>query len=284
MSLRGKLTHKMMLKRLDMDKPLAALRKDFEDMKVKPLHSEIETVEVNLGTWYIPKHYDGVIYYLHGGGYCLGIYEPIRNHARYIANLTKKKVFLLDYRLSPEHPYPAAVEDMIKGYDYILNQTKPDSVAIYGDSSGCGLALSGLMRLKSRLPAAVVMATPFVDASKDKESISKYKALDPYYTEKYTISDYYVQNRNPKDSEISPLYGDLKGLPPIMIHAAEYDTLQDDSNRLYHKLVEANNNASMKLWKGMWHVFHMNADLIPEARKAMIDFALFIDEHIGRTK
>lgn len=292
-SVRAKLVLKMMKKGLDLNKPLQEIRDDFNQLSTKvtlPKSVRVESIRIGHmnAEWYIPENACGekVIYYIHGGGFCLGIFDATRNHAARIANMVNKRVLLIDYRLAPENPYPAGINDTIMGYKWLLDQGySAGSIGMYGESSGCSLILSTLLTLRDQKavqPAAVVYATPFLDASLTSESVRDKADIDPYYADdKYIISHHYSKGHDRKSSKISPIYAELHDLPPFLIHAAEHDMLMDDAVNFHNKVQGAKGNSDMKVWSGLWHSFHMNADLIPEGKKALKEFGDFFDQHMS---
>ncbi len=291
-SIRAKLVAKMMKKGLDLNKGLYEIRADFEKLSpklklAKGVYKEETQVHHMKAEWFIPENaqHDQVIYYIHGGGYCLGVFDATRGHASRLAKSFKRKVLMVDYRLAPENPYPAGVEDTELGLEWLIEKGyDAKNIMIYAESAGCGLALNVFTRLRDKevvMPSGAVFSTPFVDASMSRASVKEKASVDPYYShEKYAIINYYVAGADPKDPKLSPLYDDLKGLPPILIHGAENDMFRDDSTALYRVLRSSGVEVEHKIWQGVWHVFHMNADLIPEGKKALKECSIFINQKL----
>ncbi len=293
-SIRAKLVSKMMKKALNLNKSLDEIRADFEKLspnKKLPKGMMTKKIKINdmKAEWFIPEKVNDqqVIYYIHGGGYCMGIFGATRAHASRLASILNKKVLMIDYRLAPENPYPAGIEDTEMGLRWLIeNEYNAEDIIIYGESAGCGLALNALTRLrdsKYKLPAGAVFSTPFVDASMTSTSIKEKASVDPYYSDdEYAIIKYYIADGDPKDPKLSPVYDDLSGLPAICIHGAENDMFRDDSTALHQVLKKSGVKVDLKIWQGVWHVFHMNADLIPEAKKALKEFSAFIEKNINK--
>jgi len=229
---------------------------------------------------------DKLIIYFHGGGYCLGI-ENINR--RFIAKMSEEsgyKILLVDYRLAPEDPYPAAHEDALTVYKWVIrNKFKPQDLVLMGDSSGCGLILATLFKIREfwiAMPAAVVLISPVVDYTRGSTSLITRKELDPYrYDDPFSIVNNFLGNNDVKNPLISPLYGDLSGIPPILIHASDHDVFLSDSISLAEKVRSVGVEVDIKIWEGLWHVFHLNADKVPEGREALKEIYSFIDKKIG---
>lgn len=277
-----------MLKTLNFNKSLEETRKEFDEMSGTlkiPKDLSIEYIDSNgvKGELYSPKSASGeVLYYLHGGGYCLGLNNIGRKLAIFLAKTLKREVFLLDYRLAPENPYPAGVNDTYRGYNWLINRGyKPNDITIYGESAGCGLALSCILTLRDKnraQPKCIFFSTPFLDATMSGDTVKSNAEKDPYYCDKeYYISNYYVGNEDPKDPRISPIFNSMKNLPPFLVHGAEYDMLLCNTLDFQKRVSEAGGKIEVKIWKGLWHVFHLNYNLIPEGKKAIYELREFIE-------
>lgn len=228
-----------------------------------------------------------IIIYFHGGGYCLGIYNINR---KFVANIAKEsgyKVLLVDYRLAPENPYPAAHEDALSVYKWLIGENfRPENIVLMGDSSGCGLILATLFKLKELqliMPAALVFISPVVDYTGNGKSLITAKKDDPYqYEDPFSISKIFLGNNNVKDLLISPLYGELRGLPSMFIHGSEHDVFLSDSISLAERAKDNGVDVSIKIWKELWHVFHVNANIIPEGKEALKEIYEFISNSINK--
>lgn len=238
--------------------------------------------------WIIPSQAkkDKVILYTHGGGYVSG---SCNDHRSIVARVVKGcgvGILLFEYRLAPEHPFPAAIEDSVAAYRWLLAQgISPSNIMIVGESAGGGLCLATLLALRDQdisLPAAAVAISPWTDLKCTGQS---YKAkIDPLApAESWTVfSKYYVGDNDPCSPWISPLYGDHHGLPPILIHVGEHEVLRDDSIQFAQKAQAAGVDVTLKVGEGMIHCYPLLPPFIPEARQAMEEICDFIRLHIGK--
>ena len=205
-----------------------------------------------------------VILYCHGGGYSTGSRIYARTLTDKLAQSTSMDVLCFDYRLSPENPYPAALEDALKVWDYLmLYGYGARDVIIAGDSAGGNLALSLTLKLKEEgrlLPRGLVLLSPWTDLTSSGKSHESRKEVDPVLDEDYL--NRMIQNYAPgmelTDPLISPLFGNFEGFPPTYIQAGDNEILLSDSVSLHKKLVAANVSVRMNVYKRMWHVFQMS--------------------------
>ena len=218
------------------------------------------------------------ILYCHGGGYTSGNLGYSRPIASKLAHVTGYEVLSFEYRLAPEHPYPAAVEDALKAWDHLmyLGYGARDAV-VAGDSAGGNLALALTHRLKAagrRLPASLVLFSPWTDMTASGRSYRERQQLDPTLTLDYirAVTAAYAPGADLTDPGLSPLFGSFDGFPPVLIQAGTHEILLSDSVRLRDRLVAAGVPCRLEAWNGMWHVFQMFP--IKKAAQAM--------EHIGR--
>lgn len=288
-SFRAKILRRVMKKGLNFNKSLTEIRKDFEKLStslkvLKNINIEKINKEVK-GELITPKNapQDQIVYFVHGGGNCLGLYNSTRNHIIRVAKLINKKVLILDFRVAPENPYPAGFNDTVAGYQWLINNNySPKNIYFYGESAGCSLILNALTELRDNnkeLPACSFFSTPFLDYTMNGNTIRSNASKDPYYCDKkFYISNYYVGKLKPSDPKISPIFGDLHNLPPFLIHGAEYDMLLYNSIDFYEKIRVSGGKAELKIWKKLWHVFHINSDIIPEGKKAIKEFGVYIDK------
>lgn len=221
---------------------------------------------------------DRGLLYFHGGGFCLGIFPSNSAFVARIARLTGLEVVLPDYRLAPEHPYPAALHDAVAVCRAAL-QAVPRT-AVIGDSSGCALALSAALVLKEareRLPASFAFLTPMLDPAGEGESLRTRASCDPFrMKDPLALVRIYLVGNDPRDPLVSPLHGDLAGLPPILIHAADHDVFLSDAERLARRASAAGVKVDLKIWDGMAHLFHMQAGAVPQAAQALEELAAFL--------
>ncbi len=205
-----------------------------------------------------------VILYCHGGGYSTGSTVYARTLTTKLAESTSMDVFCFNYRLAPEHPYPAAAEDAQKAWNYLmyLGYGARD-VIVAGDSAGGNMALSLLLRIKDQrriLPRGMVLLSPWTDLTASGKSHTTKEALDPVLNHAYLMemTHNYAQGQDLNDPYISPLFGDMTGFPPTYIQVGDNEMLLSDSTNLHKKLVKANVSVKIDVYKGMWHVFQMS--------------------------
>ena len=222
---------------------------------------------------------DRAILYFHGGGYVM---SSSRVHRRFVAKFVEGSgigALVFDYRLAPEHPFPAALDDSVAVYTWLLSQGFSHSrIAFVGDSAGGGLCLATLLALRDRgihLPAAAVVLSPWTDLKCTGKS---YHRKDPLAPEgSWTVySKYYTGDNDPAHPLISPLYGDLTGLPPLLIYVGEDESMLDDSTQFAEKARNAGVNVRLQIGKGMVHCYPAFSPLFPEARGAMDDICAFL--------
>jgi acetyl esterase/lipase len=241
------------------------------------------------GEWLIPKGApeDRVLLYLHGGAWVMG--SP-RTHRALVADLARRaglRALSLDYRLAPEHPYPAALDDAVAGYERLLaNGIEPGRIVVAGDSAGGNLALALLLRLRDAgtpLPAAAALLSPVTDLELGGASHATRKALDPFFARAdlrpFIVS--YVGVHDPGEPYLSPLGADLRGLPPLLIHVGDHEILLDDAVRLGERARAAGVDARTVVWPGMMHVFQIQAPFLPEARRANAEIGAFVRSRLG---
>ena len=229
-----------------------------------------------------------VVLYLHGGSYISGSCNSHRSVAANIAISSKARALTIDYRLAPEHPHPAAVEDAVAAYKWLINgQVDPKHLAIAGDSAGGGLAIALLISLRDGnipLPAACVCLSPWTDLAFTGETWKSKIAVDLiiYDYKERAFAKMYLGGLDPKTPLASPLYADLKGLPPLLVQVGTDEVLLSDSTRLVERAKQAGVNATIDEWKKMQHVWQFAASFIPEGRRAIDRIGEFIDKNCGR--
>lgn len=205
-----------------------------------------------------------IILYCHGGGYSTGSSVYARTLTSKLAMSTSMDVLSFDYRLAPEHPYPAAAEDAMKAWNYLmLLGYGARDVIVAGDSAGGNLALSLVLQLKEQqrlLPRGLVLMSPWTDLTSSGQSHETRAQLDPVLNEEYInrMVKAYAEGRELKDPLISPLFGDFTGFPPTYIQVGDNEILLSDSLRLHKAMVEANVSVKIDHFPGMWHVFQMS--------------------------
>jgi acetyl esterase/lipase len=227
-----------------------------------------------------------ILYYLHGGGYFLGSARTYRNFVTALAKATHREALALDYRLAPEHPFPAALEDTIAGYRWLVNtrQIKPEQIVIGGDSAGGGLTLATLIALREAgepLPAAAVLLSPWTDHTFSGASFNNQAKVDPILTQEglQLHSQRYRGEANPTTPLISPLYADLQGLPPLLIQVGSEELLLDDATRLAGRAKEAGVSVELQVGEGLWHVWQFFVAQMPEAQQAVANISKFVTQN-----
>lgn len=237
--------------------------------------------------WLIPKdsNPDKVILYVHGGGYVSGSCSDHRGFISKFAKNTGVQNLVFEYRLAPEHSFPAALEDSVKIYQWLLSSGfKPENILIAGESAGGGLCLATLLALKERnipLPIAGVAISPWTDLICSSESYKTKNKFSPAPLNSWTVfSKYYVGDNKADNPLISPLYGDLKGLPPIFINAGEDDELYEDGEKFYLKAKEAGVDIQFRAGKRMLHCYPLLAPMFQEATEAMNEIVYFVKKKL----
>jgi monoterpene epsilon-lactone hydrolase len=233
--------------------------------------------------WVAPREHasDGVILYLHGGGYVFGGPDSHRDIACRLCVTTNRPVLLLDYRLAPEHRFPAAVDDATAAYQWLLESRDPSAVAVVGDSAGGGLSLALMGRLKSLnlgLPKAAVLLSPWTDLAATGESVHANAEADAMISPEALarFAELYLADQDPRDPQASPLYADLSGLPPMLVIVGSHEVLRSDSDRIVERIGTAGGQAELSVWPDMPHVFPILASIIPEGRQAIEEMSGFI--------
>lgn len=217
---------------------------------------------------------DRAVLYLHGGGYCVGSINTHRQLAGDLSRAAGARVLLIGYRLGPEHAFPAAVDDATRAYRYLLAAVRPAQSAIAGDSAGGGLTVAALLALRDAdvpLPAAGVCLSPWLDLTQSGASMQGKAALDPMVQRDrlQRMADAYLAGADPKSPLASPLFADLAGLPPLLVHVGTAETLLDDSTRFAERARAADVQVTLDVWDDMIHVWHAFASLLPEGRQAI---------------
>ena len=273
---------------INWNKTLAEVRQDLVRLdRTLKLPDGVDHIPVSAGNalteWFLPAKAseESVIVYLHGGGYGLGLVNTNRSFVARIAKTSGLRVLLVDYGLAPEHPFPAALDDTLTAYRWLLSQgVRPEKIGFLADSSGGGLGLATLISLRDAgdpLPVAMACMAPMVDLTHSGESRRTRANIDPYRIKpEFYIDRHYVKGHDPMNPLISPLYADLRHLPPMLIHASDYDIFLSDAIRLAEKAQHAGIEVSLKIWEKMWHLFHMSAAILPEGRIAVQEICTYL--------
>ena len=230
---------------------------------------------------------DRCLLYVHGGAWCMGSPKTHRGLVTDLAGRAGVRAVSVGYRLAPEHPYPAGLDDCVAAYAWLLERrVDPARIVVAGDSAGGNLAAALLLRLRDAgipLPAGAVLLSPATDLALTGASHVSRASVDPFFANATPGSFIagYVGSHDVRDPYLSPLYGDLRGLPPLLIHVGDHEVLLDDSVRLGERAVAAGVDTRIVVWPGMMHVFQAFAPFLPEARTANRGIAEFIRARIG---
>ena len=229
--------------------------------------------------------------YFHGGAYIGGSCDTHRALVSFLCKKLNVPAYIVNYRLAPEHPYPAALEDALIAYKWLLDKQSltPDKIIIAGDSAGGGLALALLHRIRNLnlpLPKAAICFSPWTDLTLSNETITSKVLEDPMLSKSLLVngSRMYVGQNNPSNPEISPLFADLSGFPPIFLQVGTREMLLDDSLQLAKLLKNAGSTVVLDVWEELFHVFLVMATMpfigkfIPECRRAIKNLKEFIDK------
>lgn len=230
---------------------------------------------------------DRVFLYLHGGAYIMGSCNTHRDLASKISRSTGSRVLVIEYRLAPENQFPAAVDDALAAYRWLIsNGVSPDKLVVGGDSAGGGLTLALLLTLRDAgdaLPSAVVLLSPWTDLEGTGASMETRADVDPWLkpTESRQAPLLYIGSLDRRHPLVSPIHADLKGLPPMLVQVGDHEILLDDSVRLVERAREAGVEVSFKIWDEMWHVFQQFA--MPEAAEAIEEIGEFVKLKLDQT-
>jgi monoterpene epsilon-lactone hydrolase len=218
---------------------------------------------------------DQHVLYLHGGGYRAGALICYRHLTWRIASATHASVLAIDYRLAPEHPFPAALDDAISAYRWMVAEgADPRRCAVIGDSAGGGLALAMLLRLRDEgfpTPAAATVISPWTDLALTGASLHRNARSDPMLNagDLPMLVAEYLAGTDPRNPYASPLYGDPVGLPPVLIQVGSDEILHDDAVRMAERLRSAGCRVELEIWPRMPHAWHLFVPVLPEAHRAI---------------
>jgi epsilon-lactone hydrolase len=228
---------------------------------------------------------DLCVLYFHGGGYAVGTAQLYRDFTWRIGDAARACVLYFDYRLAPEHPFPAAVEDAVAVYRWLARGLDPRRIAFMGDSAGGGLALGTLYKLRDEgtaLPSATVLVSPWTDLALTGPSLWSNAASDPMMNAASlpAIADGYLAGTDPRNPYASPLFGDPSGLPPTLIHVGSDEILRDDAVRMAEKMRIAGCEVEIDVWSRMPHAWHLYARIVPEGRVAIDRIGTFLRKRL----
>jgi monoterpene epsilon-lactone hydrolase len=268
---------------------LDQIRQGFEEMLtespvVPGIAFEQETAGGVAASWCIPpRAVDGqVLLYLHGGGYVIGNSRAYRPMGSEFASRLRTRVLIPDYRLAPENPFPAALDDALKVYRWLLDQkTAASAIALAGDSCGGGLTVATLAAIRDAglpMPAGAAVISPWADLEVNSDSlVSKAKEdllIDAEGLRQMAAA--YLGSASPRNPSASPIYANLSGLPPLLIQVGSAEILLDDATRLAARAGAAGVKVRLDIWPEMFHVWHVSAAVLDEAREALDDAATFL--------
>jgi monoterpene epsilon-lactone hydrolase len=276
------------------DTPIEEVRRAFEQMaSVLSMPPDVRCERTDAGG--IPAEWvaapgaedRNVILYLHGGGYAFGSINTHRDIASRISRASGARVLLIEYHLAPEHPFPAALDDAVAAYRWLLSEgVDPARLILAGDSAGGGLTVATLIALRDAgdpLPAAAVCISPWVDQEGAGESLTTNADLDPMVQRDGLLAAAAAYHRGfgPRHPLVSPIHADLSRLPPMLIQVGTSETLLDDSRRLAARAKEAGMDVTLEPWEGMIHVWHLFAAVLPEGQQAIDRIGEYIREKLG---
>ena len=228
---------------------------------------------------------DRTILYLHGGGYCTGSWRTQKGLISRLAVDANATVYAPHYRLAPEHPHPAALDDALRAYRWVLEKTTlADRLSIAGDSAGGGLALALALAIRDAelpAPASLVLVSPWLDLRCDSPSMTKNAKIDPMLSPDWSrqCAAAYLAGRDPEDPACSPLYASHAGLPPVLIQTGTDEIIVDDSMRFAERGRQAGVDVTLQVFEGLWHEFQIHAGLLREANQAIKQIANFLHAH-----
>jgi acetyl esterase/lipase len=287
-SLRSRIVRAMLNRSRDWSASIAQNRARFDELgaRIKP-PADVEILGLEhfgiAGEWLVPPDAAPAhcMLYLHGGGYVMGSVRSHRSLAARIAKASGVRVFLLEYRLAPEAPFPAALQDTLRAFRWLAQQGfRPANIALAGDGAGGGLALSAAVALRDAnepLPGRLVCISPWLDLTCSGDSVLAKADVDPWVTIQALQSRHaYAPSRSLGDPLVSPLFADLARLPPMLVHVGSDEMLASDTHALVEKARAAHVYVKVKQWQGMWHVFHALAPIVPEANAAISDIGAFV--------
>ena len=248
----------------------------------------VEHIDGINAEWLIPTGAadNRIVLYVHGGGYVSGSCNDHRGFVAKFAAACGKKTLQFEYRLAPENPFPDGLNDSVRVYEWLLaNGYQSSNVVLAGESAGGGLALAMLLALKERdiaMPAATVAISPWTDLTCSSDSYCTKNNVSVAPPNSWLVfSKHYVGDNAADQPLISPLFGDLEGLPPLFINSGDADELYDDGEKFYLKAKDAGVDATFRAGKGMVHCYPLLAPMFPEATEAMNEICTFINRYIG---
>jgi len=230
---------------------------------------------------------DAGLLYWHGGAYVVGSIRSHRPLVSHIAKAAGVQAVIPEYRLAPEHRFPAALEDAVRAYRQLLQSgIKPDRIFVGGDSAGGGLTVAMLLALRDEgvpLPRACILLSPWLDLTGSGESMRTHAGRDPLFKphDMPGVVAQYCDEQKLRLPTVSPVFADVAGLPPTLIQVGEEEILLSDSERYAGKLRDAGIEVKLDVWPGMWHVWQMFVGLMPESRIANVKLGHFVRDSLA---
>jgi phosphinothricin tripeptide acetyl hydrolase len=271
------------------------MRKDIDAFgALFPVSPNVEIVPVRAGErpaeLLIPanKRSKCVLLYLHGGGFVMGSIQSHRQMASHLSAAAKITTLITDYRLAPEHPFPAAIDDTMSVYQFLLTSgMAPHQIVVVGDSAGGGLSVSLMMRLKEKqlpLPGSCVVLSPWVDlALKGASWIGNAQHDDLVNKdEAKRMVQFYLNGKNCSNPMASPVYADLSMLPSFLIQVGSREVLLDDAVSLHGRAQQCGVTSDLEIWDDMPHVWHFMSPVLEEGRMAINRIAEFVNDHLQK--
>ena len=259
---------------------LSVISMEHFTMELLSRKRETEDAENNADDWELP----GIVLQLHGGGYYGRMHNTYRDMAGLYNEISKGyDVLSVDYRVAPEHPYPAALEDALAAYQWIIERGYPlEKLIVAGDSAGGGLTLALCLYLRDHdmpLPAGIITMSAWTDLTKSGESYQENFDIDPIFggtMDSLVYQEGYYKDSNPEIPYISPVNGDYHGFPPMLMQVGEYEMLLSDTKTVAQHAMDAGVTVKEHIYPGMFHVFQMGLLLYPEAKETWIEVGRFI--------
>lgn len=262
-------------------------QEDFAQMTLRlpsQLRVEVDSLAGVAGRWLLPAKVRsfGTLMFLHGGAYQTGSSITHLNLAAHLALAAGHRLWLPDYRLAPEHPFPAALDDALASYQQLR---KDGPVALAGDSAGGGLALATALRLRDEQQpvAALALLSPWTDLTLSGASHQSRAEVDPFFPTPEGLAlaaERYAAEHSLQHDFISPLFADLSGLPAMYVHVGDYETLLDDSLALVRRAQAAGVDAQVEVWPQLWHVWQSYAGRLPEADQSLATLGEFLGRQL----
>jgi acetyl esterase/lipase len=227
-----------------------------------------------------------VMLYIHGGGYFSGGSAGYHGIAGHFAKLLGACVYIPDYRLAPEHHFPAPLDDVVKAYGWLAaNPERADRIVLAGDSAGGAMVVSAMVRARNaglRLPVGGVAISPWANLEMTGASYTTRDGVDPLCSREILVlmARAILGTTRPNDPDVSPVFADVRGLPPMLVQIGESEVMLSDAVRLATHLANSRVRTSLEVWPDMFHVWPMFADILPEAREALESAASFLDRRL----